>query len=102
MASVSVVGLPVAGLPAASDRRGQGPIVTPLISHPPGTLRFLAQALARGKLSYAKVRALTLVAAPARGGKKTGTGSATPPTGEAVALERIGSRSRQRQIPRSG
>src|SRR5438094_5431422 len=34
MASVSVVGPPVAGLPAASDRGGQGPIVKPLISHP--------------------------------------------------------------------
>src|SRR5437868_8220233 len=50
-----------------------------------GTLRLLAQALARGELSYAKVRALTRVATPETEERLLGVGK----TGTADHVERI-------------
>jgi len=50
-----------------------------------GTLPLLAQALARGEISYAKVRALTRVATPETEEKLLGVGRA----GTAAHVERI-------------
>src|SRR4030081_2370906 len=50
-----------------------------------GTLPLLAQALARGELSYAKVRALTRVASPETEARLLGVGRA----GTAAHVERI-------------
>src|SRR5256886_1635911 len=55
------------------------------VAHALGTLPRLAQALARGELSYAKVRALTRVATPETEARLLGVGR----TGTAAHVERI-------------
>src|SRR5437867_6629192 len=55
------------------------------VAHALGTLPLLARALARGELSYAKVRALTRVAAPETEGRLLALGRA----GTAAHVERI-------------
>jgi hypothetical protein len=55
------------------------------VAHALGTLPLLAQALARGELSYAKVRALTRVATPETEARLLGVGRA----GTAADVERI-------------
>jgi hypothetical protein len=55
------------------------------VAHALGTLPLLAQALARGELSYAKVRALTRVARPETEARLLGVGRA----GTAAHVERI-------------
>src|SRR5881409_4291617 len=55
------------------------------VAHALGTLPLLAQALARGELSYAKVRALTRVATPETEARLLGVGRG----GTAAQVERI-------------